>query len=303
MNAVVHNWKVLPSVDTYGYQLSGDLLSSLLENSSETEIILSDPNRIEIDTDINEFFSSYKQFLLINPGFILLKADPDLSDEELRKIYAVCCRCWGNLNNRYGYFFDVVDQGLDYTKEAIPVSKTKAATGYHTDSTAKEYFPDVVGLLCLQPGASGGESLLTNAADAYHELLSNIPESLSALEKPIIRDVITPGTTNNLETIRNNAFPVFSEQNGLFTFRYMRYWIEAAHTKTSTELPSQLYNGLEAIDHFFSLPENTVQFRMERGDMLFINNRFLCHNRTAFENNTEEKRIRTLVRSWINFGD
>ena len=300
MDTLVHRWKELPSVDSYEYKLSGNLLNNILENTPDAEIILSDPNGIEIDTDIITFFSSYKPVLLTNPGFILLKSEPNLSDEELRKIYAICCRCWGNLNNRYGYFFDVVDQGLDYTKEAIPVSKTKAATGFHTDSTAKEYFPDVVGLLCLQPGASGGESLLTNAADAYLELSKNLPESLTALEKPIIRDVITPGTVNNLETIRNNAFPVFSELNGQFTFRYMRYWIEAAHTKTSTELPIQLYDGLEAIDHFFSLPENTVQFRMERGDMLFINNRFLCHNRTAFENNMQEKQIRTLVRSWIN---
>jgi hypothetical protein len=40
---------------------------------------------------------------------------------------------------------------------------------------------------------------------------------------------------------------------------------------------------------------------MERGDLLFINNRFLCHNRTGFENHPHIEKARTLVRTWINF--
>jgi hypothetical protein len=113
--------------------------------------------------------------------------------------------------------------------------------------------------------------------------------------------VITPGTNNTNEAILKNSFPVFSEQNGLFTFRYMRYWIESAHTKTGNQLSPLLEMGLDAIDTFFASPKNTVQFRLNRGEILFINNRFLCHNRTAFENNLSENKTRTLVRTWITF--
>jgi alpha-ketoglutarate-dependent taurine dioxygenase len=301
MKTEVHSWKKLPSAETFGFKLSEDLLLHILDFLKDQKDTLADPNKLTLDPYLKDFFRCYDQLLKNNPGFILLKARESLSDQELRLIYALCCRSFGRLNDRYGYFFDVIDQGLDYTKEAVPVSKTKAATGYHTDSTAKAYFPDLVGLLCLQPGASGGDSLLTNAADVYQELLRTAPDSLLALEKPVIRDVITPGTTNSKETILKNAFPVFSEQDDLFTFRYMRYWIETAHSKTDIQLPEELFNGLEAIDHYFSLPENTVQFRMERGDILIINNRFLCHNRTAFENSLDQSKYRTLVRAWINF--
>jgi len=296
-----HSWKELPSVETFRFKLSQEFTGMILDSITDKEAILSDPNRFKLTKELVDFFEAFKASLNENPGFVLLEVNDNHTDQELREIYAVCCRAFGIMNDRYGYFFDVVDQGLDYTKEAIPVSKTKASTGYHTDSTAKEYFPDIVGLLCLNPGATGGDSLLTNAADAYKRLLETIPDSVSVLEEPIIRDVITPGTLNSNETILKNAFPVFSEQDGLFTFRYMRYWIESAHSKTNLELSDELYNGLEAIDQFFALSEKTLQFRMNRGEMLFVNNRFLCHNRTAFENDPSEQKIRTLVRSWINF--
>ncbi|MFM7730309.1 MAG: TauD/TfdA family dioxygenase, partial [Flavobacteriales bacterium] len=222
------------------------------------------------------------------------------NDEQLRKIYACISRALGLLNDRYGYFFDVKDQGLDYTKSPIPVSKTNAETSFHTDSTAKHYFPDIVGLLCIHPAAQGGDSLVTNAAGAYQDLSHRFPEHAASLCRPLFRDVITPGSTYDEEAIRNNAFPIFSTDQRGFHFRYMRYWVERAYEKLSLPLDQQVIEGMDAIDHYFHQPENRIQFRMERGDMLFVNNRFLCHNRTAF---TTSSPPRTLVRSWINWTD
>jgi len=128
------------------------------------------------------------------------------------------------------------------------------------------------------------------------------PECLNELEKPVIRDVITPGSEYNKEAILRNAFPIYNTENNEFLFRYMRYWIESAHSKTGLPISSLLIQGMDAIDDFFSKEENTVQFKMQRGDMLFLNNRFLCHNRSAFEDHPSVSR-RMMVRTWINFED
>jgi hypothetical protein len=301
MNPELHAWKKQPALSDLLIQLTDDFSNECLQIAGEGSLCEKAPNDLLVSVELQEFSKILLGLLKENPGFIVLKTPASRNDEELRSIYAVISRTLGLLNDRYGYFFDVIDQGLDYTKEAIPVSKTKASTGYHTDSTAKEYFPDIVGLLCLHPGASGGESQITNAADVYLDLKNSLPTAVAALEEPVIRDVITPGTMNSTVAILNNAFPVFSDHDGMFTFRYMRYWIETAHSKTAKELSSELLNGLEAIDSYFSKPEHTVQFKMERGEMLFLNNRFLCHNRTAFENNSVTQKPRTLVRTWINF--
>jgi alpha-ketoglutarate-dependent taurine dioxygenase len=272
----------------------------LLEKYGDVRDIFLNPNMVDIhEKDLNAYRHIFSN-LNKNPGFVLIRADGQFSDNELRKLYAYLSRSIGNLNGRYGYFFDVVDHGLDFTTSAIPVSKTKASTGYHTDSTAKDYVPDVVGLLCLYPGNKGGESLLTNSANAYEMLKKRFPECINELEQPVIRDVITPGSENNVDSIKGNAFPIYRNENNDFLFRYMRYWIESAHSKTGIPISSRLVQGMNAIDDFFSKTENIVQFKMQRGDILFLNNRFLCHNRTAFEDDPASGK-RTMVRTWINF--
>jgi len=42
-----------------------------------------------------------------------------------------------------------------------------------------------------------------------------------------------------------------------------------------------------------------VDFVLKPGDMLFINNRWIFHNRTAFEDHAEPERRRHLVRLWL----
>jgi alpha-ketoglutarate-dependent taurine dioxygenase len=295
-------WKSLPNLAEVSLDIGKDESDRLLEAVKDQGEIFSEPNNIEINEKevaaLRAVFANLKK----SPGFVLLRAEAGFNDDELRRLYALISRTIGKLNQRYGYFFDVVDQGLNYTKEAIPVSKTKASTGYHTDSTAKDYVPDVVGLLCLNAGYKGGESLVTNAANAYEMLKIQFPECLNELEKPVIRDVITPGSEYNKEAILRNAFPIYNTENNEFLFRYMRYWIESAHSKTGLPISSQLIQGMDAIDDFFSKEENTIQFKMERGDMLFLNNRFLCHNRSAFEDHPSVGR-RMMVRTWINFED
>jgi hypothetical protein len=235
------------------------------------------------------------------PGVLCYQAkDSKLTDGQLRVLYCTIACAMGTLNTRYGALFDVKDRDLDYTKEAIPVSKTKASTGFHTDSTAVEYSPDIVGLLCLQPAYKGGESQLANATDLYNWVNKHYPEDVKILSQPIIRDVITPGTVNSPETIRKNKFPVFTLNPDGFRFRYMRYWITTGYEKSNTPVPQGLNQALDRIDKYLSTDEHILTFNMERGDMLFVNNTFICHSRTSFEDSPDKDKKRMLVRAWIN---
>jgi alpha-ketoglutarate-dependent taurine dioxygenase len=44
-----------------------------------------------------------------------------------------------------------------------------------------------------------------------------------------------------------------------------------------------------------------VNFQMERGDMQFVNNRFVLHSRTAFEDHPEPYRRRNFLRLWMRY--
>ncbi|MBT4776006.1 MAG: TauD/TfdA family dioxygenase [Crocinitomicaceae bacterium] len=266
-----------------------------------------DKESIQFDANkpfFNDLFSwTSKQInsLTKSPGVLLFKlGNYHLTDKQLKSLYYAIAQGLGQLNSRYGELFEVRDRNLDHTKEAIPVSKTSASTGFHTDSTALSYSPDIVGLLCLQPAEIGGESIFANAHDLLQWMQNYYPESVQVLSEPIIRDVITPGSKADIEAIKKNRFPVFSFDNDLFQFRYMRYWIITGHQRSQTFISPELIKALDRIDEYFQIKDNLFYYKMEQGDMLFINNHFICHNRTKYEDNERQGKKRTLLRTWIN---
>lgn len=230
-------------------------------------------------------------------GHAVLGAPASWTDTQLRWAYAVLLRQLGRLNGRYGKLFDVVDQGLDHTITNAPVSKTKAATGMHTDSSDARYNPDLVGLLCLQPGSRGGESLLASAIEMLERLKQRHPELESVARTPWPRDVVTPGLAQDLAAIEANAIPVFAQDEHGPVFRYMRYWTERAMAKLGQPIPVQLTRLFDFIDA--DMADNALNFRLKRGDILLVNNRLVVHGRGAFEDAPGAAR-RCLVRAWVD---
>jgi alpha-ketoglutarate-dependent taurine dioxygenase len=198
----------------------------------------------------------------------------------------------------YGRLYDVRDYGGSYRKERIPVSQTHAATGFHTDSSARNTMPDVVALLCLQPALTGGESLIVSAARIHEELRQTDLETLTILYREFIRDVVTPGRDDS--SLSNNRFPIFSQ--GLYSpgvsFRYMRYWIEKGHLEANIELTGREFAALDTLDELLRLPQLTVKFKLEAGDHLWVNNHLVAHNRTEYREHPQ--RPRHFVRMWIS---
>lgn len=291
-------WDQLPEVSSLASPIPTDLQQELLAVAPDD--ILQSPQNFSpniLSADAQTQLQRLHKIVTSGCGLVTLQAQQLDDDHKLRCLYAVIARSFGQLNDRYGHFFDVIDRSRDHTREAIPVSVTNAATGYHTDSTAKDYFPDVVGLLCLSAAAEGGDSLVCNAANAFLSIAQESPELLPWLTQPIPRDMITPGFGKSLQAISENLIPLFAtDQHGLY-FRFMRYWIETAFMKLRRRQPEELTATLDRIDQYFAEPGHCLQFSLHRGDLLFVNNRFLCHNRTAFRDSGEPRR---LVRAWIN---
>lgn len=295
-------WPTTPSPGDLIAPIASEILHASVAyceqgNEVKLEAPLNDATNI---SDVKTWFSTFKTQLQSAPGAVCFRAGAQPSEASLRFIFSLASSAFGRLNDRYGVMFDVKDRGLDHTRQAVAVSKTNAATGIHTDSTDKKYSPDIIGLLCLRPSKSGGESLLCNAANLYCWMERNYPDDIETLSTPIIRDLITPGTKSTPELVRNNKFPVFALDKIGLKMRYMRFWIEKGYEKSNTLLPPQLRKALDRIDFFFADPENVCSFNLKRGDMLFVNNRFLCHGRNAFEDHSAPGKKRIFVRTWID---
>lgn len=298
-------WDSLPQLQDYRLKADFMLCNAIAEREEHVmRASLEQTLPAEAEPDavlMKNWLSGYLPHLKTSPGFVLAVFPESWTDLRLRYAYALFCHALGSLNNRYGWFFDVKDQGLDYKKQAIPVSKTRDSTGFHTDSTAAEYFPDLVGLLCLHPAQEGGDSLMVNAANLFAYLQKENPEALKVLSQPLLRDVITPGAEQNKEAILQNRVPVFAVKDGRFLFRYMRFWTERAYEKTGTPAPAGLKEALDQVDAFFEKEEMMLSFRMQRGEVLMLNNSFICHNRTAFLDPGPDYPSRLLVRAWVNW--
>jgi len=211
-------------------------------------------------------------------------------------LYLAVGAAMGEVIETYGRLYDVVDEGESYKKAAIPVSQTRESTGMHTDSSRRDNVPDYVGLLCQQPARSGGGSRITSAAQAHEALRRLDAGSLEVLYRDFVRDIVTPGADRDPAKIVENRFPIFCQEAGL-TLRYMRYWIENGHRITDVPLLEEETHAMDALDRELSREEHMFRFDLSAGDMLWVANRVVAHDRDAYTEDSEHPRW--LLRQWV----
>ncbi len=251
---------------------------------------------------LQQLANQIRQELQQGSGVVWLqdRPGPEFTVPQLKLFYLAVGAAMGQTMRNYGRLYDVRDYGGSYKTERIPVSQTRAATGFHTDSSARNTMPDIVALLCLEQAQSGGESLVVSSAAIHEELRRTNMPVLTCLYREFIRDIVTPGTEQSKEALLDNRFPVFSQ--GLYSpdlsFRYMRYWIEKGHREANMDLSQSDMDALDVLDDLLASPQFSARFKLKAGDHLWVNNHIVAHNRTEYEEDPE--RPRHFVRMWIS---
>ena len=232
-------------------------------------------------------------------GAALIQGLGGVSEADLRRLYLEIGRCIGDVDTTYGELYDVLDTGVSYLEKAIPVSQTNASTSVHTDSSRLETHPRWVGLACVRQAPIGGGSRLVSAVAVHEHLAAQHPTVLERLYQPFYRDVVTPGSeTNALELIHDNAFAVYSKASDGPTLRYMRYWIEKAHQRINQPLDPHDLEAFDQLDQTLNDPRFRYDFDLGPGDLLYIDNHKLAHDRDAFTDDPAAPRL--MVRLWLN---
>jgi alpha-ketoglutarate-dependent taurine dioxygenase len=191
--------------------------------------------------------------------------------------------------------YDVRDTGQD-VRTGVRYSVTNAETGFHTDNSFGATVLDYVGLLCLHDAREGGLSQLISGYAVYNELAERDPDALAVLCRPFHvdrRGGVRPGEGPTARV------PVIERRGTELTYRYLRYWIHAGHEKAGEPLTPAQTRALAALEEALARPELRLEFPLRPGQMLFTNNRWLLHNRTAFQDYPEPERRRHLVRLWL----
>ncbi|AWF80588.1 hypothetical protein BTJ40_07070 [Microbulbifer sp. A4B17] len=287
------NWKFLwPS----NWKAEVESLENWAKNQSKP---INDLNQDSVPTPkFDQLAKKIKHEIEFGSGVAWIQGEESLSKPTLNLLFLKLSLAMGNTIDTYGRLYGILDTGKDYTSEAIPVSQTNAPTGVHTDSSQRTVQPNILGLCCLTPAIEGGKSKIISAAQVHENLRKSAPQKLEILYNNYIRDLVTPGSNKNIDNILKNRFPIFEYSNEKLSIRYMRYWIEKGHERVNQPLPSEVLEALDTLDNELNSDKNTLSFYMNSGDMAFIDNTKVLHDRDGFIDTPEQKRVYTRV--WID---
>ncbi len=225
-------------------------------------------------------------------GFVLLRGLPmdRYTFEEAAILYwGVGCYFGSAVpQNAKGHLLGhVIDLGRDPQDTSARIYQTTARQTYHVDTC------DIVSLLCVQKAKSGGLSSLVSAVTIFNEMAKRRPDLAAVLFDTFDadrRDEVPPG--------RNPYYsaPVFSWHDGLLTTQFVRRYIESA--RRFSDLDPLTDVQIEAMDLFEKLADELCLFMdFEPGDMQFVHNHQILHDRTEFEDFPDKKRH--LLRLWL----
>ena len=234
--------------------------------------------------------------ILEGRGFVLLRSLP--VDDWGKKLSAIVFLGLGRhlgsfrSQNRDGHLLGhVKDLGLSSSDPNVRIYQTRERQHYHTDSC------DIVGLLCLHTAKSGGLSSLVSSTTIFNQMRERRPDLARVLFDPIETDRRGEVPAGQLPYFR---IPVFNWYAGLLTAIHQRSYIESA--RRFPDVPALTPLQIEAIDLFDQLsddPALRLQMELSAGDMQFVHNHPLLHDRTAFEDWPEPERRRHLLRLWL----
>jgi alpha-ketoglutarate-dependent taurine dioxygenase len=233
-------------------------------------------------------------------GFVILDRVPleRYSDPEAQAIYWLIGQMLGTpcaQNVQGTLLYDVRDTGQDVAQGAR-FSVTSYESSFHTDNSFGSEIVDYVGLLCLHTAKTGGLSQLLSAYALHNELLAHHTRELETLYQPFHFDRRGGVREGESPTVQ---YPIFAWDGRDLTVRYLRYWIEAGQQKIGEPLTPAQGKALDVLDNLSRRRDLLVEFNLEPGQMFFINNRWLLHNRTAFTDYPEPERRRHYVRLWL----
>ncbi|MEM9775908.1 MAG: TauD/TfdA family dioxygenase [Chloroflexota bacterium] len=242
-------------------------------------------------------FAQLQQDLINGRGFALLRGLPvaNYTEREAITIFYGIGTHLGNARsqNAKGHILGHVrNMGLDSTDPKVRIYQTSERQTFHTDSC------DVVGLLCLNPAKSGGKSLLVSAETVFNELRDRRPDLLQLLLDPIATDrrgEVPEGMDPYL------LIPALSWYQERITPFYQRQYIESAQRfEDAPRLTPTHFEALDLFDELCNDPNLHLTMMLEKGDMQFVYNHAMLHDRTGFIDHEQLDKRRHLLRLWLS---
>jgi alpha-ketoglutarate-dependent taurine dioxygenase len=192
------------------------------------------------------------------------------------------------------FLYDVRDTGrsLEY---GVRRSLTNLSQPFHTDGPWLTRTPAFVGLFCLQSAPAGGLSRYTSLLTAHNVLKERHPDLLPRLYQPFHWD---RQAEHAVDEPRFSTHPVFAFDGRALGVRYYEDYVVKGYALAGKSLDAMGVEALEAMREVVDAPAHWVEFRIETGQLQYLNNRLFAHCRTEFHDAPGSDLRRHMIRVW-----
>lgn len=182
--------------------------------------------------------------------------------------------------------------GADVADPTVRIYQTDQRQTFHTDST------DAVALLCRRTAKEGGLSMLASVEAIYAEMIASEP----TLAARLFEAIATDRRGEQPEGMKPwFEIPPLSWFDDHLTVMYQRQYIESARRFDAAPNPDAQYTAaLDLFDEIANDPAMHLTMAFAPGDIQFVHNHSLLHDRTGFVDHEGESERRHLLRLWLS---
>ena len=184
----------------------------------------------------------------------------------------------------------VRDTGVVRDSPAVRLYATNQRQDFHCDGS------DLVGLLCLKPARTGGESKIVSSMAVYNEMLARRPDLVEVLRQPFAWD------RNDEQSPGEDPFfslPVIFDIDGTPRIFFIGWYIrDAQRHQQAPRLTAQQLEALDLLEGIANDPSFYLQMEFRPGDIQLLNNAKILHAREAYTDDDDPAERRHL-RLWL----
>jgi hypothetical protein len=242
-----------------------------------------------------EKIATVREHVLHGRGFCVLRGLPvgrEFSEDEAKIVHWAIGTHLGHAvpQNARGHLLGhVIDRGVtDPYRRSYESNKSH---DYHTDQG------DVVGLLCVRKARSGGVTTIVSAVAVHNVILREHPELLPHLYKLYRCDRMGEQIPGDEPWFESSSFIYLdgqlSSRPGIGSIRKAQRF---------PDVPRLTADEDEALEVLRSVPhrlEMAFEILLEPGDIQYLNNYWVLHGRSEYEDFDDEARRRYMVRLWL----
>lgn len=159
-------------------------------------------------------------------------------------------------------------------------SRTNQPLTLHTDSSYKAAPHELVAFQMVRADATGGDTTLMSVETILHTI---DPELVKTLARPIF-------------PFGKGDVPILWRQGNAPRIRYYRHQIDNAVSR-GAHLSDPARAAIEGLDRVLDRADLSCRFRLEDGDILFLDNTRVLHGRTGFAGTSHRLMYRVRVQA------